>query len=357
MKKSLAVILAIVMLLALALSGCTSVSEKPKESKPAESKPAAASSAAASEAPKDKKAEIVLKLGYGSGTTNPRHLTAEKFKKWVEEQTKGKVQIDLYPSEVLGTDKQMMEMITMGTLDLTLNQHSLTANYAPKLSVIELPFLFDSTEKAGKILDGPIGEELAKDLEKSGIQLLAYWENGIRQTTNSKRPIEKPEDLKGLKIRTPESKMTISIFKALGASPAPFSFAELYLALSQGTFDGQENPVTNIHASKFYEVQKYISVTNHKYETLPFLASMKVWQKLPEDVRKVLKEGAVKFAKEHRKMVADNEGKLLADLEAKGMKVSKPNLQPFRDATKSVYAEWEPVLTKELIEKVKEAAK
>lgn len=365
MKKGLVVISILMVFVMLFTVGCTKLGNQPADNKtntePAKTdssntEPAKTDSAKEDDS-KEKKAEIVLKLGYGAPTTNPRHLMAEKYAKWVNEQTNGKVQIDLYPAEMLGTDRQMAEAITMGTLDMSINAHGVIATYEPKLAAIELPFLFDSPEKVGKLLDGPIGEELAKDLPKKGMRILAYWENGLRHITNSKRPIEKPEDLKGLKIRTPENKMTLAIFKSLGASPAPLAFPELYLALSQGVFDGQENPVTNIHAAKFYEVQKYISITNHKYESCPLVISEKVWGKLPQDVQKVLKEGAVKFAQEHRKLIQENETKLLADLEAKGMKVSRPDLKPFQEATKGVYTEWESVLGKDLIEKIREAVK
>jgi tripartite ATP-independent transporter DctP family solute receptor len=217
--------------------------------------------------------------------------------------------------------------------------------------------LVDSSEKVGKLLDGSIGKELAKDLPKKGMRVLAYWENGMRQITNNVRPIEKPEDLKGLKIRTPEDKMTLSIFKALGASPSPMAFSELYLALSQGVFDGQENPLTNIYAAKFDEVQKYISITNHKYESCPVIVSEVVWSKIPKNVQVILRKGAMKFAKKHRKMVQDNDAKLLAELQAKGMKVNRPNLQMFQKATKKVYDEWANKLGEDLINKVKNAVK
>jgi tripartite ATP-independent transporter DctP family solute receptor len=303
------------------------------------------------------KEEIVLKLGYSSPTTNPWHTCAEQMAEYVKENTGGKVRIDLFPAEVLGSDKQMAEMIKMGTLDMQICPQGVVAIYEPKMAALELPFLFDSNEKVAQILDGPMGEELAIDLPKKGIRVLGYWENGLRHITNSKRPIETPEDLEGLKIRTPENKMTLSIFKALGAQAAPFTYSELYMALSQGVFDGQENPVTNIHASRFFEVQKYISLTNHKYEGKPFIVSEKVWQKLPEDVQKVLKEAAQKYAVVNRQMFKENEGKLLDDLKAKGMQVSTPDLAPFREATKAVYAEWEEILGKDLIDSVREAAK
>ena len=169
---------------------------------------------------------------------------------------------------------------------------------------------------------------------------LSYWENGLRQITNSVRPIEKPEDLKGLKIRTPEDKMTLAIFKALGASPSPLAFSELYLALQQGTFDGQENPVSNIYANKFQDVQKYITISNHKYEPKNMIFSLSTWNKLPEDIKAVLLEASKIYGKEHRKAIADSADSMLKELEAAGMKVSRPDTTVFQEATKSVYTDF-----------------
>ncbi len=301
--------------------------------------------------------KIVLKLGYSSPTTNPWHYCAEQLAQYVKDETDGQVRIDLFPAEMIGSDKQMAEMIKLGTLDMQICPQGVVAIYEPKLAALELPFLFDSNEAVAKILDGPMGEELAEGLPAKGIRVLAYWENGLRHITNNKRPILKPEDLQGLKIRTPENKMTLSIFKALGANAAPFTYSELYMALGQGIFDGQENPVTNIYASKFYEVQKYISLTNHKYESKPFIVSEKTWQKLPDNVKRALKEGAQNYAVMNRKMFAESEVQLLADLEAKGMKIDRPDLEPFRMATKPVYTEWEGILGQEFVNKVVEASK
>lgn len=142
-----------------------------------------------------------------------------KYAVWVAEQTNGKVTIEIFPNEILGSDVQMFQLVKEGTLDMAISLTGLLTTNAPQLNIIEMPFLFGTLDKAAAVLDGAIGEELAKNLpEKDGIRLLAYWHNGFRQITNNQRPIEKPEDLAGLKIRTPESKMTISIFKSLGAT-------------------------------------------------------------------------------------------------------------------------------------------
>lgn len=307
--------------------------------------------------PIDSKKEIVLRLGHAANISTSRHIASLKYAEWVAEQTDGRVKIEIFPIEILGSDKQMLELVANGDLDMTLALTGLVANYAPKIVVAELPFLFSSMEKVTAVLDGPIGDELVKDMPEKGLRCLAYWDNGLRHITNSKQPIEKPEDLKGLKIRTPESKMTMSIFKSLGATSAPLAWGEVYLALAQGTFDGQENPIANIHGAKLNEVQKYLSITNHKYDTNPLIINEHTWEKLPPDIQKILKEGAVKFALESRQLNQQAESKLLADLEMKGMKVSRPDIGPFREATKPVYDEWVPVIGKELIDRVVAAAK
>ncbi|MBP2657747.1 MAG: DctP family transporter solute-binding subunit [Firmicutes bacterium] len=303
------------------------------------------------------KTDFVLRLGHGSPISSMRHELIQQYADWVYEQTNGRAKIEVFPNEILGSEKQMTQLVVDGTLDITIVLHGLAADYAPKLAAVELPFLFSSMDKVGALLDGPLGDELAKDMPAKGLRLLSYWDNGLRQISNNKLPIEKPEDLKGLKIRTPESKMTLSIFKTLGATPAPLAFNEVYLALADSRFDGQENPVVNIHMMKFNEVQKYLSITNHKYESNPMLMNEQAWQKLPPDIQKVLKEGAVKFAVESRRINQEAEGKALSELEAKGMKISRPDIGLFRESTKSVYDEWSAALGKELIDKVISAAK
>jgi tripartite ATP-independent transporter DctP family solute receptor len=295
---------------------------------------------------------ISLRLGYGNTVTNPRHLTAEKYAAWVYEQTDGRVQIELFPSEILGTERAMLEMLTMGTLDMTLTSQGPIASYEESFYLIGLPFLFNTPEHAWSVIDGEIGDLIAENLPSRGLRLLAYWENGMRQITNSVRPIESPSDMIGLSIRAPENAMTLSIMDALGASAAPLAFPELYMALAQGAFDGQENPITNIHANNFWEVQDYISIVNYKYETIPFVISEQIWQELPEDVQQVLLEGARKFAQVHREMVRDGENVMLEELEYHGMTISHPNTIPFREASAAAYEYWRVRLGAELVDRI-----
>lgn len=301
-------------------------------------------------------AEFTLKLGHGAAPSNPRHVVALQFAEYVKEQSGGNVVIEVHPSETLGSDRQMVEAVAMGALDLSINSQGPVANYNNKLLVMGLPFLFSKPEQAYAVLDGEVGEMISEELIPKGFRVLAYWENGFRHITNNVRPIYKPEDLKGLKIRTPEDQITLAIFSALGANPAPLAFGELYMALSQGLFDGQENPVTNIYYSKLYEVQKYISLTNHKYETCPLIVSEKTWGKLPEEYQKLLKEAAMKYAQVHREMNVKTNNELLGELEKAGVQVNQADVEAMRAATQSVYKQFEPEFGKELVDKVREIA-
>ena len=281
--------------------------------------------------------EFTLKLGHSDTTSNLLHVSLEHFADYVKEQSNGRVQIDLYAAEQLGSNAEMAEMLEMGSLDAMMMPQGQEATYAPKLNALGLPFLFPNYDAVYAVLDSDIGDELVADLANRNMIQIAYWENGLRQVTNSVRPINTPDDLKGLKIRTPEDAMTLAIFNALGSSPSPLAFSELYLALQQGTFDGQENPVSNIYANNFQDVQKYIAITNHKYECKNMVFSLTTWNKLPEDVQQLLTEAAKTYGNEHRKAIVDSSDTMLAELEEAGMEVSRPDTTAFQSATASVY--------------------
>lgn len=282
-------------------------------------------------------ADYTIKLGHSDTTSNLLHVSLEHFAEYVNEKSEGKVQIDLYAAEQLGSNAEMAEMVEQGFLDAMMLPQGQEASYAPKLNVLGLPFLFPSYEAVYAVLDSEIGEELVADLADRNMIQIAYWENGLRQVTNNKLPINQPSDLAGLKIRTPEDAMTLAIFKALGAAPSPLAFSELYLALQQGTFDGQENPVSNIYANNFQDVQKYLAMTNHKYECKNMVFSLTTWNKLPEDVQQLLIEAAKIYGDEHRKAIVDSADTMLAELEEAGMEVTYPDLAAFQEATASVY--------------------
>ena len=280
---------------------------------------------------------FTIKIGHSDTTTNLINTSLENFAAYVEEQSGGAVQVDIYAAEQLGSNAEMAEMLEMGSLDAMMMPQGQEASFAPKINTLGLPFLFPDYDSVYKVLDSEIGDELVADLESHNMIQLAYWENGLRQTTNSKRAINSSADFKGLKIRTPEDAMTMAIFEALGASPSPLAFSELYLALQQGTFDGQENPISNIHANNFQDVQKYLAMTNHKYECKNMIFSLTSWNKYPEDVQNLLKEAAKTYGDEHRKAIVDSQETMLKDLEEAGMEVTYPDIEELKAATASVY--------------------
>lgn len=324
MKRFLVLIIALAMVFALCACGSGST--------------AASSSTAASTGTSTETYNI--KLGHSDTVDNLLHVSLLNFKAYVEEKSEGRLKVDVYASEQLGSNAEMAEMVEMGSLDAMMLPQGQEANYAPKLNILGMPFLFSSYDDVYKVLDSEIGDELIADLASHNMIQLAYWENGLRQTTNSVRPINTPEDLKGLKIRTPEDKVTMAIFEALGASPAPLAFSELYLALQQNTFDGQENPVSNIHANNFQDVQKYLAMTSHKYECKNMVFSLTTWNKLPADLQQILLDGAKIYGDEHRKAIVDSTDAMLEDLVAAGMEVTYPDTAAFQEATQVVYSDF-----------------
>jgi tripartite ATP-independent transporter DctP family solute receptor len=297
-----------------------------------------------------------LILGHGAAPGNPRTLAADMFAKSVAEGSKGQLTIQIQGSEQLGSDVEMLQSAKLGTLDITANSQGPLSNMVPEAAIFGLPFLFSSPQEVWKILDGPIGDKVAALVDKQGMKLLAWWDNGIRHITNNQRPIKEPADLKGLKIRTPQDPITIDIFKALGANPTPIAFGELYLALRQGTVDGQENPLVNIWSAKLHEVQKYVSLSGHKYESTPFIVSMKTWNSLSPEHQQLLQRSAKQAGDFQRKELVRQTDELLIKFKDLKLQINTPNQAPFREATKSVYETWQKKLGDIVVEIQKAAA-
>jgi tripartite ATP-independent transporter DctP family solute receptor len=296
--------------------------------------------------------QIVLKLGHAVAPEHPYHLGAVKYSEQIAQRTKNKVKIDVYPSTQLGNERDMVEGLQLGTIDLVVTSTGPLGGFVPRMFVVDLPFLFRDREHAYKVLDGPIGLELLEAFSARGIKGLAFWENGFRQITNNVRPINKPEDLKGIKIRTMENKVHLAAFKAFGASPTPMAWSEVYTALQQKTIDAQENPIAIIYFQKIYEVQKYLAVTGHFYSPTPLLMSLKAFHNLPKNIQKIMLDTAMECATYERNLLRDNEAKQLVELKAKGMQVTTPNKKPFQEAAAPVYKEFESQFGKEMIHRI-----
>ncbi len=293
-----------------------------------------------------------FKLGNATAPDHAYNVGARKYAELVAQRTGNKVKIDIYPATQLGNERDLVEGLQLGTVDLVVTSTGPLGGFVPKMFVVDLPFLFRDKEHAYKVLDGPIGKGLLDSFSPKGIKGLAFWENGFRHITNNVRPVEKPADLKGIKIRTMENKIHLATFRAFGASPTPMAWGEVYTALQQKTIDAQENPIAIIYTAKIAEVQKYLALTGHFYSPSPILMSEKSYSSLPKDIQKIMLETAVECATFERNLLRDDEAKQLAELKAKGMQVTTPNKKPFQQAAASVYKEFESQFGKEMIDKI-----
>jgi tripartite ATP-independent transporter DctP family solute receptor len=297
-------------------------------------------------------AAVDLKLGHAINEKDVFHEAALKFEELVEARTNGAVTVTVYPNAKLGDERNLLESLKMGTVDMGIITGGPVINFLPSFGVLDLPFLFSTPEHAYKVLDGPIGEGFFKEMEKLGWKGLAYGERGFRNLTNSIRPVEKPEDIKGLKIRVMQNPIYIDSFTALGANAVPMAWTEALTALQQGTIDGQENPLNVIAAYNIDESNKYLSITRHAYAPNVILMSMRTWKKLTPEQQTVVSESAVEAAKHNRNLDNDMEAEWLQSLKDKGMQVSEPDLSLFRDAVKSVYEKYEQEYGKDLIQSI-----
>jgi tripartite ATP-independent transporter DctP family solute receptor len=269
-------------------------------------------------------------------------LAAIEFARLVSEKTGGEVTVNIAGSEQLGNDVAMLTSLRTGALDLTANSQGATSGLVPELGALGLPFLFSDPAQAFRVLDGPVGEALAEKLSGLGIVALAWWDNGIRHVTNSKQPVEKPADLQGMKIRTPADPITIDIFQALGAATEQIAFSELYVALQQGVVDGQENPLANIASAKIFEVNPFISLTAHKWESTPFLMSQIATAKLSADQLAAVQAAATEAGTMQRALMVEADQQYLAQFKADAaVKVNEVDRASFEQATSPVIDAWQ----------------
>ncbi|MBB3937309.1 TRAP transporter substrate-binding protein [Aureimonas phyllosphaerae] len=303
------------------------------------------------------RAATVLTLGHGAAPGNPRTLAAARFSERVKEKTEGRITINVAGSETLGSDAAMLTSLRTGALDLTANSQGPVSAIVPEIAVLGLPFLFTDASKAIAMLDGPVGEALAAKFQAVGIVPLGYWDNGIRHLSNSKREVKAPGDVSGLKVRTPADPMTIDIFQALGASTEQIAFGELYVALQQGVVDGQENPLANIASSKLYEVNRFIALTAHKWESTPFLMSQIAMARIGGDLDAV-KAAAAEAGQMQRELSAKTAEETLAKFRADGaITVTEVDRAAFVEATKPVAEAWKQKDFGDFVSQVEEAAR
>lgn len=286
-------------------------------------------------------AQTVLKIGYAVPTNSHYGVGANTFCEEIEKGTQGRYKCQHFPSGSLGGEREMIEAVQLGTLDLVNTSTGPLGNFVPEVKIVDIPFLFRDYDHARKVMDGQVGQDLLKAMQAKGLIGMAWTENGFRHMTNSKRPIRSADDARGLKMRTMENKVHMDGYKTFGILPTPMPFPELFTALQQGTVDGQENPIPVILASKFSQVQKHLSLTGHVYSPAVIILTPAVWNKLSAAEKNVFLEAGKKAAAAQRKRVNDDENNGIAQLEKDGMQVIRQvNGDSFRKAVTPAYQEY-----------------
>jgi len=335
MKKTLPILLSIFMVGAL-LTGCST-----KKTTTAVS---------------SKDGVIELKLGHIQAESDFWQTGALKFKEEVEAKSNGKIKITIFPNSTLGGDRDMAEGMQMGTVDFSLIAGVL-GNFEPSIQLLELPYLFNSQEQFKKVVNGDIGKEISdRVLKSSGIRILSFWDRGAREVTSNK-PINTLADIKGLKIRLPEIKAMVDTWKAMGASPTTMAWNEVYTGLQQNVIEAQENPIPFIYSGKIYEVQKYLALTNHKYEYVTLSMSDKSWSKLSVENQKIITDATKVATDFENKLVKDKSAELLETMKKQGVTVTTPNVEEFATAAKKAHATFAKTIDSALYQKILDTIK
>lgn len=282
-------------------------------------------------------AGTTLRLGHTDPPDGLRHRSALLFAEKVKEYTQGRYSVDVHHSGTLGDDPKLLEQVKLGAIDFAVTGVAIYSNQIPELGLLALPYLVESYEQGWQLYDtSPWVKEWLTKLQTKNIRYLAMWEAGFRQLT-AKRPVSTPEDVKGMKIRISKNQVYLWLWSALGANPTVMALGETYISLQQGVVDAQENPIPTIHVQKFYEVAKFISLTNHIYAPIPLSITDRRWQGLSPADQAAVQKAALEASAWHRKAVVDEDDKMLQDMKAKGATVIKPDVSAFGRASRPVY--------------------
>lgn len=292
-----------------------------------------------------------MKFGHDMPEDSAQHVAALKYADLVKERTKGQVEIKVFPAQQLGTDPEMVQQAQMGTLEIVLPPTAKISGFAAQLQLADLPFLFPSKETCYQVLDGPVGDKVLALLDAKGLKGVSFWESGFKQITANKA-IRKPEDFAGMKVRVMESPLLIAQYKQVKANPVPIDFAETYNALQQGVVDAQENPLVSIVNMKFYEVQKYTMLSNHGFLGYAFLFSKKVYDGLPADIQKIMRDTARELASFERQDTARREAGYIERIKKGGSQIvtlSPQELQAFEKAFRPVHQQFAKTIGEDLL--------
>ena len=294
-------------------------------------------------------AALEMKLGHFAADSHPGNLASKMFAEAVEKRTNGSIKVVIYPNNALGAPPEVLEQNILGAVDMSLPTQGQLGKYSKKFNCVMLPFMYNNYAHADKVLDGKFLPWAVPDLDKAGLVFLSNWEWGFRNLTNSKRPVNSPADVKGLKVRTPPELPTQAAMEALGAVVATINFNELQMALKQGVVDGQENPIAVIYSNKIYETQKYLAMTGHNYNTMVHVISKKVWDKLTPAQQTVVKEESKKAGDWMRKTVRAEEADQINQLKKFGMQITTPDKSAFKKLMKPAYDRMKAIADEENI--------
>jgi len=302
----------------------------------------------------DVQSQTTLKMNISVAQNSHYGVAIDTFAREVDKRTGGRYKIQNFYAGALGAERESIEGIQLGTLDLTMTSTGPVPNFVPEVAILDIPFLFRDYAHARAVLDGPIGQDLLTKFDAKGIKALAWGENGFRHMTNNRHPVNTPDDLKGLKMRTMENPIHIEAYRQFGILPTPMAFTEVFTALQQGTVDGQENPLSVITAAKFEQVQKYLSLTGHVYSPALILMSKAQWDKLSPADKQAFAEAAKEAVKANRARIDDDERRAVGDLRAKGMAVVDTlDKTKFQTALTPVYNDFSKRFGQENIDKIK----
>ncbi len=278
--------------------------------------------------------------GTSTPETHPYNLGMNKIGELVSEKTDGAVKLDVFGNSQLGSERDLLEGLQLGSLQMTCTSTAPLAGFTDSFLVFDLPFIFETTEQARAVLDSEVGQEILHSVDDQGLVGLAWFENGFRNVTNNVRPITVPDDLKGIKIRTMENQMHMAAFQIMGADPTPMAMGDVFTALQQGTIDAEENPVPIVATNKFQEVQKYISMTGHIFSPTPVFIAKDYYEALPEEYQTAIQEAATEAAPYQREQIDEQNVSGLEELTNDGMEANEPDKAPFQEATAPIYDQY-----------------
>lgn len=299
----------------------------------------------------------IIRLGHGLDVTHSVHQAMLQTDVYLNELSQGKMRLQIYPNQQLGSERECLELLQIGSLDMTKVSGAVLENFAPKLKIFGLPFLFDNKDHLFKVLDGTIGKELLKEGEEYWLKGVGFYDSGSRSFYTKERPVEQPEDLEGLKIRVQESVSAFDMVKQLGASPTPISWGELYTALQQGVVDGAENNPPSFYLSRHYEVCKYYSIDEHTMIPDVLLVSTHLWNRLSSEEHGWLQKAIDQSIPYQRDLWIQSENESLQAVIEAGVEVSYPKKNRFQEATQKMYQDFkkDPQMA-ELIERIRNEA-